>query len=168
MSDNRGAQEGGLDPVYVIESIPVAGEQQIPAQVIRSEGIPPLRISCCIPSSGEAASDASTRDRSQSAAPRGLKRIDKKLAAVPMYREGFIAEAQMTGQLEHPNIVPARALGRRKRRALLHDEAGARHRARQVAPRSVSLGRARPNASKRGSRSFSRSATRSPTRTTAA
>ncbi|HWZ91581.1 MAG TPA: protein kinase, partial [Polyangiaceae bacterium] len=29
---------------------------------------------------------------------------------VPMYKDGFIAEAQMTGQLEHPNIVPVHEL----------------------------------------------------------
>jgi len=39
-----------------------------------------------------------------------LKRLDKELSRVPMYRDGFIAEAQMTGQLEHPNIVPVHEL----------------------------------------------------------
>ncbi len=39
-----------------------------------------------------------------------LKRLEQRMAQVPMYREGFIAEAQMTGQLEHPNIVPVHEL----------------------------------------------------------
>jgi eukaryotic-like serine/threonine-protein kinase len=39
-----------------------------------------------------------------------LKRLDRELAKVPMYKDGFIAEAQMTGQLEHPNIVPVHEL----------------------------------------------------------
>src|SRR5581483_1424213 len=40
-----------------------------------------------------------------------LKRLSKDLSAQPFYRDGFIAEAQMTGQLEHPNIVPVHELG---------------------------------------------------------
>ena len=32
-----------------------------------------------------------------------------------MYRDGFIAEAQMTGQLEHPNIVPLHELAGQSR-----------------------------------------------------
>src|SRR3954462_22419 len=39
-----------------------------------------------------------------------LKRLDRELAKVPMYKDGFIAEALMTGQLEHPNIVPVHEL----------------------------------------------------------
>jgi serine/threonine-protein kinase len=39
-----------------------------------------------------------------------LKRLDKALSRDAMYREGFIAEAQITGQLEHPNIVPVHEL----------------------------------------------------------
>ena len=111
MSDKRGAQEEGLDPVYVIESIPVAGEQQIPAQVIRSEAIPTPPHLVLYPELGRGGigriHPATDRNLLRHVA---LKRIDKKLAAVPMYREGFIAEAQMTGQLEHPNIVPVHEL----------------------------------------------------------
>ncbi len=39
-----------------------------------------------------------------------LKRIDKDYATHPFYRDAFIAEAQITGQLEHPNIVPVHEL----------------------------------------------------------
>ena len=39
-----------------------------------------------------------------------LKRMDKDYAHKPFYRDAFIAEAQMTGQLEHPNIVPVHEL----------------------------------------------------------
>ncbi len=39
-----------------------------------------------------------------------LKRLDKDIAMKPFYRDGFIAEAQMQGQLEHPNIVPVHDL----------------------------------------------------------
>jgi serine/threonine-protein kinase len=39
-----------------------------------------------------------------------LKRLDSSLATHAFYRDGFIAEAQITGQLEHPNIVPVHEL----------------------------------------------------------
>jgi len=39
-----------------------------------------------------------------------LKRLDKSYASKTFYRDSFIAEAQMTGQLEHPNIVPVHEL----------------------------------------------------------
>jgi serine/threonine-protein kinase len=39
-----------------------------------------------------------------------LKRLDKNLVKEPFYVDGFIAEAQIAGQLEHPNIVPVHEL----------------------------------------------------------
>jgi tRNA A-37 threonylcarbamoyl transferase component Bud32 len=39
-----------------------------------------------------------------------LKRLNKASLANEFYREGFIAEAQIAGQLEHPNIVPVHEL----------------------------------------------------------
>src|SRR5205085_12163597 len=39
-----------------------------------------------------------------------LKRLDREYVDNPDYRNGFIAEAQVTGQLEHPNIVPVHEL----------------------------------------------------------
>jgi len=40
-----------------------------------------------------------------------LKYLSAKQAAKPLHREAFIVEAQITGQLEHPNIVPVHELG---------------------------------------------------------
>jgi serine/threonine-protein kinase len=39
-----------------------------------------------------------------------LKRLDKAYAGHAFYSDAFIAEAQITGQLEHPNIVPIHEL----------------------------------------------------------
>ncbi len=39
-----------------------------------------------------------------------LKRLDKAFAGKSFYSDAFIAEAQITGQLEHPNIVPVHEL----------------------------------------------------------
>jgi serine/threonine-protein kinase len=39
-----------------------------------------------------------------------MKRLAPAFAAEPFYRDGFVAEAQITGQLEHPNIVPVHEL----------------------------------------------------------
>jgi eukaryotic-like serine/threonine-protein kinase len=40
-----------------------------------------------------------------------MKMLDPAIAEVPKYMESFIAEAQITGQLGHPNIVPVHKLG---------------------------------------------------------
>jgi eukaryotic-like serine/threonine-protein kinase len=109
MSDSQTDQE--LQPVYVIESIPVGGDHQLTPQQIESEGIPLPPHLVIYPELGRGGigriHPATDRNLLRHVA---LKRIDKKLAKVPMYREGFIAEAQMTGQLEHPNIVPVHEL----------------------------------------------------------
>jgi eukaryotic-like serine/threonine-protein kinase len=98
-------------PVYVIESIPVGGDHEVTRAEILTEGIPTpphLRIF------EELARGA--MGRIHPATDRNLlrhvalKRLDKELAQQPFYRDGFIAEAQMTGQLEHPNIVPVHEL----------------------------------------------------------
>ena len=39
-----------------------------------------------------------------------MKFLDKTYAGEPYYRDAFIAEGQITGQLEHPNIVPVHEL----------------------------------------------------------
>ncbi|HEY3495169.1 MAG TPA: protein kinase [Polyangiaceae bacterium] len=98
-------------PVYVIESIPVAGANEISAREIASEGIPTpghLRI---YPELGRGGMGrihpATDRNLLRHVA---LKRLAKELVTEPFYRDGFVAEAQITGQLEHPNIVPVHEL----------------------------------------------------------
>jgi len=94
-------------PVYVIEAIPVGGDHEVtPAEVAR-EAIPMpahLRVFRELGRGGMGRIHPATdRNLLRHVA---LKRLDKDLAREPFYRDGFIAEAQMTGQLEHPNIVP--------------------------------------------------------------
>ena len=98
-------------PVYVIESIPVGGDNDLTAEEIRAEGIPTpdhLRIFAEL---GRGAMGrihpATDRNLLRHVA---LKRLDMELARQSFYRDGFIAEAQITGQLEHPNIVPVHEL----------------------------------------------------------
>lgn len=110
MSDKEN-QDGDSRPVIVIESIPAKGEHQIPASEIAREGIPTPSHLVLYPELGRGGMGrihpATDRNLLRHVA---LKRLDKQLARTPMYREGFIAEAQMTGQLEHPNIVPVHEL----------------------------------------------------------
>jgi eukaryotic-like serine/threonine-protein kinase len=98
-------------PVYVIEKIPVAGTHQVPPAKIQAEAIPTPDHLVVYPELGRGGMGrvhpATDRNLLRHVA---LKRLDKELAKVPMYREGFIAEGQMTGQLEHPNIVPVHEL----------------------------------------------------------
>lgn len=108
MSDSRGTQE---EPVIVIERIPVAGEHQVDARTIAKEAIPTPAHLAVYPELGRGGMGrvhpATDRNLLRHVA---LKRLDRELAREPMYKEGFIAEAQMTGQLEHPNIVPVHEL----------------------------------------------------------
>jgi eukaryotic-like serine/threonine-protein kinase len=103
--------EGASEPVYVIESIPVGGEHGVSRAEVEREGIPTpghLRIFREIGRGGMGRIHPATdRNLLRHVA---LKRLDRDLAKVPMYKDGFIAEAQMTGQLEHPNIVPVHEL----------------------------------------------------------
>ncbi len=100
-----------VEPVYVIESIPVAGENQVSQAEAQSEGIPTPPHLCIYPELGRGGMGhvhpATDRSLLRHVA---LKRLDKQYAGTPFYREGFIAEAQITGQLEHPNIVPVHEL----------------------------------------------------------
>jgi eukaryotic-like serine/threonine-protein kinase len=109
--DEGQAQGSELPPVYVIETIPAGGDNQLDPRAVEGEAIPTpphLRI---FPELGRGAMGrihpATDRNLLRHVA---LKRLDKDLAKTPMYRDGFIAEAQMTGQLEHPNIVPVHEL----------------------------------------------------------
>lgn len=99
------------EPVYVIEAIPVAGDHAVSAEEISRGKIPTprhLRLSREI-GRGAVGHIHAALDRNLLRHV-ALKRLDAKLADVPMYRDGFIAEAQITGQLEHQNIVPVHEL----------------------------------------------------------
>jgi eukaryotic-like serine/threonine-protein kinase len=110
VSESKESQESA-EPVFVIEGIPVAGEHGVSPAEIEREGIPTpphLRLFREIGRGGMGRIHPATdRNLLRHVA---LKRLDRELAKVPMYRDGFIAEAQMTGQLEHPNIVPVHEL----------------------------------------------------------
>jgi len=98
-------------PVYVIESIPVGGPNEIPATEIKSEGIPTPAHLKLYPELGRGGMGrihpATDRNLLRHVA---LKRLAKELVTESFYRDGFVAEAQITGQLEHPNIVPVHEL----------------------------------------------------------
>jgi hypothetical protein len=100
-----------IAPVYVIESIPVGGDNEVTAREVAAEGIPTpphLRIFEELARGGMGRIHPATdRNLLRHVA---LKRLDKELARQSFYRDGFIAEAQITGQLEHPNIVPVHEL----------------------------------------------------------
>ena len=109
---NMGRGEESAKPVYVIESIPVGGDHAVSPEEIAREGIPTpahLRIG---PELGRGAMGHvhPTLDRNLLRHV-ALKRLDLAHTVHEMYVGGFIAEAQMTGQLEHPNIVPVHELG---------------------------------------------------------
>jgi eukaryotic-like serine/threonine-protein kinase len=110
LSDDTDSKQAA-EPVYVIESIPVGGEHGISPGEIARESIPipeHLRLFREIGRGGMGRIHPATdRNLLRHVA---LKRLDRELAKVPMYKDGFIAEAQMTGQLEHPNIVPVHEL----------------------------------------------------------
>ncbi len=107
----KNTSEAGSEPVYVIESIPVAGGHAVSDEEIAAEGIPTpahLRLGREL---GRGAMGhvhpALDRNLLRHVA---LKRLDLAHTDHAMYVEGFIAEAQMTGQLEHPNIIPVHEL----------------------------------------------------------
>jgi serine/threonine-protein kinase len=104
-----------LDPhvetVRVIESIPVDAPSTLSPKLIASEGIPTpahlvLEKELARGAMGHV-HPAFDRNLLRQVA---LKRLDKNYATRAFYRDSFIAEAQMTGQLEHPNIVPVHEL----------------------------------------------------------
>jgi serine/threonine-protein kinase len=95
----------------VIENIPVGGKNEVPDAEIRSELIPTPPHLRLFPELGRGGMGrihpATDRNLLRHVA---LKRLDKELAKEAFYRDGFIAEAQIAGQLEHPNIVPVHEL----------------------------------------------------------
>ena len=99
------------EPVYVIESIPTGGDHDLDPEEIRAEAIPTpphLRVYGEIGRGGMGHVHAATDRNLLRHVAR--KRLDKALAGEQFYRDGFIAEAQITGQLEHPNIAPVHEL----------------------------------------------------------
>ena len=98
-------------PVRVTETIPVPGKPALSAAQISAEKIPTpehLVLGRELARGGMGhVHPATDRNLLRKVA---LKRIDKDYATHPFYRDGFIAEAQITGQLEHPNIVPVHEL----------------------------------------------------------
>lgn len=99
------------EPVYVIEAIPVGGANEVSPLEIRTEGIPTpphLRVYNELARGGMGRIHPATdRNLLRHVA---MKRLDKDLAKERFYKDGFVAEAQITGQLEHPNIVPVHEL----------------------------------------------------------
>jgi eukaryotic-like serine/threonine-protein kinase len=99
------------DVVCVIESIPAGGEHMVSAEEIAREGIPLPHNLRIFPELGRGGMGRihPAHDRNL-LRPVALKRLDTRLAEEQFYRDGFVAEAQITGQLEHPNIVPVHEL----------------------------------------------------------
>lgn len=95
------------NPVQVIEGIPVAGSHGVTAEQADREKIPIPQHLIMYPELGRGGMGhvhpATDRNLLRHVA---LKRLDPELASEPFYRDGFIAEAQIAGQLEHPNILP--------------------------------------------------------------
>jgi serine/threonine-protein kinase len=104
-------EKGEPQPVYVIETIPVGGKNEVSPEEIKTELIPTPGHLRLFPELGRGGMGrihpATDRNLLRHVA---LKRLDKDLAREPFYRDGFIAEGQITGQLEHPNIVPVHEL----------------------------------------------------------
>ncbi len=104
-------KEGKPQPVYIIERIPAGGANGVTDAEAKAEGIPTpdsLRVFAELGRGGMGRIHPATdRNLLRHVA---LKRLDKELAKEPFYSGGFIGEAQITGQLEHPNIVPVHEL----------------------------------------------------------
>ena len=101
------------EPVQVDERIPVAGEHDVSPKEARDEGIPlPANLRLQRGDRARGRRPHPPRDRPEPPPARGAEaagegaRVRSSSTAT-----GFIAEAQMTGQLEHPNIVPVHELG---------------------------------------------------------
>ncbi|MDH5672465.1 MAG: protein kinase [Myxococcales bacterium] len=100
-----------IAPVEVDERIPIRGQHRVSEAEIVQEAIPTpedLFIDRELGRGGMGRIHvAQDRRLLRNVA---LKRLDRKLSREPFYRDGFVAEGQMTGQLEHPNIVPVHSL----------------------------------------------------------
>ncbi len=103
--------DAAAEPVRVVESIPVQGAPRLSPEAIAKEGIPTPPHLIVGPALGRGGMGhvhpAVDRNLLREVA---LKRLLTEYASDAFYRDAFIAEAQMTGQLEHPNIVPVHEL----------------------------------------------------------
>lgn len=111
MSQNPFLSVPYVEPVRVIETIPVHGESPLGPAEVAAEKIPTpphLLVGPELARGGMGHVHPAT-DRNL-LRPVAMKRLDREFAPVPFYRDAFVAEAQMTGQLEHPNIVPVHEL----------------------------------------------------------
>ena len=99
-------------PVRVIESIPVGGDHEVTRGRDPRRGDSDAGAPAHLPGARARRHGAHPPgDRPQPAAPRRAEAPRQGArASSPFYRDGFIAEAQITGQLEHPNIVPVHEL----------------------------------------------------------
>jgi serine/threonine-protein kinase len=99
------------EPVQVIEAIPVAGTSPLTKKQVVAEKIPSpphLLVGKELARGGMGhVHPATDQNLLRHVA---LKRLDKDYATDDFYRDAFIAEGQITGQLEHPNIVPVHEL----------------------------------------------------------
>ncbi len=104
-------EEQAARPVQVIESIPVGGQHGVTKAEADAEKIPLPHHLLIYRELGRGGMGhvhpATDRNLLRHLA---MKRLDPAFATEPFYRDGFIAEAQITGQLEHPNIVPVHEL----------------------------------------------------------
>jgi hypothetical protein len=105
------SEEWSSEPVYVTDRIPAEGEHGVSPEEAAREGIPTPPHLRVFPELGRGGMGrvhpATDRHLLRSVA---LKRLDARLANQTLHRSGFIAEAQINGQLEHPNIVPVHEL----------------------------------------------------------
>jgi eukaryotic-like serine/threonine-protein kinase len=98
-------------PVRVMESIPAPGKAGLSDAEIAAQKIPtPAHLLLDRELARGAMGHVHPATDRNLLRKVALKRIDKDYATHPYYRDGFIAEAQITGQLEHPNIVPVHEL----------------------------------------------------------
>ena len=109
--DPRVDPEPRTEAVRVIETIPVPGTSNLSDQVIAAEKIPtPSHLSVSRELAHGAMGHVHPALDRNLLRQVALKRLDKRYMDAEFYRDSFIAEAQMTGQLEHPNIVPVHEL----------------------------------------------------------
>lgn len=104
--------EPTVEPVRVVEAIPVrGGTSSVTPQQATEEKIPTpdhLLVAGELGRGGMGhVHPATDRNLLRHVA---LKRLDKDYVGKAFYRDSFIAEAQIAGQLEHPNIVPVHEL----------------------------------------------------------